>query len=225
MDKNELIISNQPFRVVLVMGPTSAPGSTGNILRDVAAVTANEAANAQLPLALDGFNIELRERCHAAFKLYGEDKLPCAWFQFEDSLQDPTDYFNGLTPGSAYAAFQSFCHSFMSEDILGQWVVERTRYYQEAQRKLPPDQRATGILLADIASVEDYKNVIGSFGPENVTLIQVRAKGAVDLSARIVPELEVGRKVEVEYTSDKEELAKAIRAAAPNLFIKIATQI
>lgn len=225
MNRNDLIINPNPFRVVLVTGPTSAPDFEGNPLRTVAAGIAQESTNAQMPLVLDGFNIEMRERCHAAFKLYSEDGMPAPWFQFEDSLQEPTSWFNGMAPGVAYAQFQSFCHSVMGAGVLGQWVVERCNFYREQQRKLDPDQRAQGVLLADIGSYEDYKTVVDSYGADNITLVEVRAAGAVDLSANIISSLEVPKRVQVEFTQNEDDLVQAIRDAAPHLFIKIASQI
>ena len=225
MNRNDLLINTTPFRVVLVAGPTTAPGFDGNVLRNVAAAIAQESTKAGMPLVLDGFNIEMRERSHAAFKLYGEDGLPVPWFQFEDSLQEPTDWFNGMSPGAAYAAFQAFVHGFMGESVLGQWVVERCNFYREQQRKLEPEQRATGVVLADIASYEDYNRVIQSYGADNVTLVEVRAAGAVDLSSNIISNLEVPKRVQVEFQNNEDDLVQAVRDAAPHLFIKIATQI
>ena len=64
MNNNELLIDNQPFKVVFVTGPTSVPGYLGNVRRDVAASVAQESANQQMPLVMDGFEMldELRTR-------------------------------------------------------------------------------------------------------------------------------------------------------------------
>jgi hypothetical protein len=222
MNNNKLILDDQPFKVVIVLGPTSAPGYVGNVRRDVAALIAKESADQEMALVQDGFNIEMRERCHAAFKLYAEDGLPVPWFQFENCLNDPTDFFNGMSPEAAYASFQSYVHTFMADSIMGQWVVERCNYYRNKQKELAPDARAKGVILADVASVADYKNVIESYGVDNATLIQVRCKGGIDLTAAIAPNLRTGRLAQIEFTEDKDQLTKAIREAAPHLFIKIA---
>ena len=173
MNQNELILNTSPFRAVFVMGPTTSPEYDGNPLRDVAAAIAQEASKEGMPLVLDGFNIEMRERCHAAYKLYSEDGMPAPWFQFEDSIDEPTDYFNGLTPAAAYGRFMDFCHNNMGQGILGQWVVERANFFREKQRKQPPEQRAQGIITADVASAFDYRRVVETYGAHNVTLVHV----------------------------------------------------
>lgn len=217
---NELILNTQPFKAVFVVGPQESSEYPGNPCRDVAAAIAQESTKEGMPLVLDGFCIEMRERCHAAYKLYSEDGMPAPWFQFEDSLGLPSSFFADKSPSEAYRAFSDYVTEQMGEATLGQWVVERANFYREKQRKAPPEQRAQGIITADVTSVANYNRVAKSYGVGNTTLVTVGQYVPVGLGG-----IEADRTVNIEFTTNEADLVQAVREAAPHLFIKIATQI
>ena len=207
---NSLIFDNQPFKVVFINAYSD------DVARQAAGFIADKAVG---PLAVDSFNFELRERCHAAFKLFTEERLPAAANYFDANLDQPTDFFAGNTPNQMYDRFSTFILETHGPEVLGQWVVERANYYRQQQRKLPPEQRVKGIILFDTATDESMERVAKSFGLDNCLELSI-VDAPRPFGYGTIDDVEIRTVVDPKTT--QEELGEAIRLVAPTLFIEIA---
>ncbi len=207
------LINDRPFRAIFLVG------STGVGRRTAARIIAQHTSIG--PIVLDAFHFELRERCHAAFKLFDEQRLPAPATCFDGQLDQPLDLFAGKTPRNAYLRFQRFVIDTMGAGALGEWVVQRLTYYRRLQekRKVPPDSRVRSVMLVDDAPTASYQVIVDALGAQNCTQLVIRRDGTVSLPVELP-----GVRTEVVRNPGDSEAAfeSAIRKAAPHLFIEIA---
>lgn len=199
------------MKVVLINGPL-------DVSKEVGILLCQNAANG--PWVLDEFGIELRERCHGAYRLMErvrpvpnvEMVVPRRHDHFETSMDIATEEFEGKTPREAYLAFyQYWVLPACGADALGRWLVRRVQFYVGQQmRAFPPSQRTRGMIVVDAGTVEECLPVVEAFGKANCTAIQVGNSRLDGLGIDVVslPNLE-GIPL------------NQIRMAAPGLFIEL----
>lgn len=209
-------VDSMPFRVVFVVG------GAGSGRRTAAKIIAEKGAIG--PCVLDAFSFELRERCHAAFKLYSDDRLPAPATYFEEQLDTKLDMFAGLSPRSAYDKFAAFLWATHGRECLGRWVVERIDYYRKLQirKKIPLERHVRAVVLFDDAPAASYKVVADALGANNCTQLVIRRRGTTTLPL----DLPGVHTAAVENCGDTVAgFEAAIRQAVPRLFIAIAKEV
>lgn len=212
-----------PLKVIFLLGARGAGKSTA------ALQLAEHAAGG--PFVLDGFNVEPRERCHAAYKIIDmQSRLPAPSHQFEDALDTPHDAFVGLSPRNAYIRFDRWLRDAFPKGTLGVWLAERCRYFQRVQKaKLPEEKRARTVIVHDEGTQPDYEEAVKIFGAAHCSAIHIKRaddKSAAALWTPQIAELVGGRVYTVENPGDHpSKLEKALRQAAPLLFLEIAKEI
>jgi len=204
-----------PFKALFITGGTG----TG---RRTAAKIIAEGAMGLRPCVVDAFYFELRERCHAAYKLFDAQRLPAPANYFDDQLDVPTAYFGDKTPRYAYSKFARFVNDAMGPDAPGLWVTQRLTYYRKLQEKMEPEKRVRAVVLFDDAPTPSYEAVVKYIGAEHCSQLLVRRDGTVSLAV----DLPGVRKSEVKNPGDTiAGFESAIRKAAPHLFIEIVTTL
>jgi hypothetical protein len=205
-------------RIILVSGPPRAGKDTAGQLL---------CAHAVGPLALDKLAVDLKERCHAAYRLFdGRTRMPLRHDYFEAQKDVMLQCFEGLTPRQAYVKFfQCWVEPVVGAGALGMWMVRRQmalmRYGLEKGMVMP-----AGLVITDAGRVEDCLPVIRQHGAESCTQLRVERDGCTfegdsrvdfDLSSRGV------RVATVRNPGDTMAgLLNRLREAAPWLFIEIA---
>lgn len=213
-------IKTGPFQAIFLVGGTG----TG---RRTAAKILTE-TSAMRPIVLDAFHFEVRERCHAAFKLFDQQRLPAQANYFEETIDEPNALFGGLTPRVAYSKFTQFVHKAMGLNAPGKWVVERLQFYRKLQSEklrngaIPLDRRVNAVALFDDAPVYSYEQVVTYIGADNCTQLVIQRDGIASMPV----DLPGVRTIEVKNPGDSvAAFESAIRRAAPHLFIQIATSL
>lgn len=175
---------------------------------------AQNAANG--PWVLDEFGIELRERCHGAYRMFEKvpnvGMVPLRHDYFTAQMDAPLECFGGLTPRVAYLAFyQNWVLPTCGADALGKWLVRRVQFYvgQEAKH-VPPSQRTRGMIIVDAGTPAECLPVIEAFGAQNCTVLQV---GDFRLD---IPGVDV-----VNFSLREGDLLPQLRSAAIGLFIEV----
>lgn len=122
---------------------------------------------------------ELKERCHAAYRLtrVGGGDLPAEWFEGSKDL--PCVGFRGLTPRAAYISFhEDYLKKVHGPRILGELLVDRV--VRECREKdmsphwLPP---IAEVAVSDAGDSEQCLPLVERFGQENVVLIYLSRPG------------------------------------------------
>lgn len=207
-------MDTRPFHVVFLVGSIGVGKRTAaKIMSDTVAIR---------PVVIDAFEFELRERCHAAYKLFDRQRLPVPANQFDAELDTPSKYFEGKSPRTAYAAFTKFVHENMGRDAMGRWLVDRVKFFRQLQaERLKPSDCARGMIIFDTAPQAAYERVVEYVGAENCTQIVIKRDGAVSLPVSIP-----GRMAEVKNSGETVAgLELAIRRAVPHLFIEMAKEV
>ncbi len=212
-------IQKEPFKAIFLVGGNGSGRKTAaKILSEQGAIR---------PIVVDSFHYELRERCHAAWKLFDASRLPAAANYFEDRLDEPCDLFHGCSPRNAYLKFQRFVHDAMGHAAMGEWVVERLTYYRSLQAErlkkgqVPPDRIVRGVILYDDAPASAYREVVKYLGAENCVAVTIRRQGVLSLPI----ELPGVRQYEVTNSGDTvSAFNSAFCRSVPHLFIETFTQ-
>lgn len=215
--------------VPILQGPFKAlfmVGGTGSGRKTAAQIVAG--SGAVRPMLLDAFYFELRERCHAAYKLFDQQRLPAPANYFEPVMNEPQEMFMGKTPASAYAQFTKFVHEAMGREAMGVWMTQRLRYFRQSQEQriadglIANDRRVRGAVIIDEAPLPAYAEVVKYIGAENCTQLVITR----DNINAIPKELAGVRTCRVRNPGDSvAAFETAIRNAAPHLFIEIATSL
>ena len=215
-------MSQPPFRVVFMSG------ARGSGKKTAAKIIADTAATG--PYVIDAFLFEMRERCHAAFKLFDPQRLPVHPLYFEESLDVPLGVFHG-TPRAAYARFAQFARDVMGPQVEGDWVAGRLRYFRRMQQeKLERgmiSKVARGTIIVDMpqytADSVVYRPIVDYVGAENCTVLHIERAGS-GIAQHIC--LDGVRGVRVRNPGDSvAAFETAIRKAAPHLYIEIAQSL
>lgn len=212
-------MSKPDFQVIFLKGMSGSGRKTlAQILHD----------NMPTPVVVDAFCFEFRERCHAAFKIVGQDRLPAPPMVFEGQLDEALDIFNGVTPRTAYTEFQSFINRTIGQEAMGQWVVDRIGFYRAMQlRKYAdtPEKHANTAILVDDAPLSSYQTIVDTFGAENCTQILVSRDGSSAAPLNLF-DAKSNHPVQTVRVNNRgknvEDFAEAIKKAAPHLFESVA---
>lgn len=209
-------------QVVLLNGPPRSGKDT------VAHIICSTAAHG--PWVHDKFAVELKERCHAAYRLYdSRSGLPVHHNYFEKQKDVPLQLFEGLTPRRAYIEFyEKWVAPVCGKDALGRWLVERVGYFMFQQEKnLPAAKRNCAMVISDAGTPEAVQKVVDRFGTDACTLINIERDGCTfEGDSRKKFEIPGIRTCTLRNPGDTvESLLAAVRAAAPHLYIEIATQL
>lgn len=210
------IISNRPFKATfLVGGEGSGRKTAARIIAEQGGVT---------PVVVDAFYYEMRERCHAALKLFDAQRLPVHADCFSGALNEPSEYFSGLTPRACYARFGRMMSEMFGPQIQGDWVVQRLRFYRSLQEEklsrglIAPDKVVQGIIVIDDAPGQSYQAIVNHLGVTNCTQVVIHRQGVVSFPVS-VPHMST---VRVDNPGDSiAAFENALRKAAPHIFIKI----
>jgi len=204
-------------RVVFVSGPPRCGKDAAGL------IIAKEGAH---PMALDKFAIELKERCHSAYRLMTHRAMPLPWGYFEEQKDVPLAAFEGLSPRQAYVEFfQKWVGPVCGRDALGRWLVKRVKHFAEIMRK--NGQVVPGIIITDAGRREDCLPVVSEWGALNMVQVRLSREGCTfegdsreDFDLR-----NVGVRTEkvVNPGDTLAGLSNALRAAFPGLFHKILT--
>lgn len=200
-----------PLKVVFFLGPRGAGKSSAALL-----VAENGSGG---PYVLDGFDVEVRERCHAAYKIIDtETRLPAPAHHFEASLDQPHEAFDGMSPRNAYLKFRRWVNDAFPTGTPGRWLAQRARFFQDLQAKRrPADQRVRTLLVHDEGTPADYGEAIKLFAVENCLAVQVVGQHQL---AAWAPSIEGLTPVAVKnLKTDLPSLRAALGAAVPSLFL------
>ena len=187
----------------------------------VAHAVMRSAGKDKSPWLVDWLAVEVRERCHAAYKIIdGRDGMPATYPAFAGQLDVPLDLFGGLSPRNAYQRFESsWLASAFPEDQLGRWAADRMKAWIEDQQRRCAPKPTQSIMVPDCAGRgPSAQRVVDAF-PGDVTLLQVYAKG----DSRYPLELTGVRDCVVEIAEDftPSQNEAAFRKAAPHLFLEL----
>ena len=214
MSNGKIIAAPQPFKAVFLVG------STG-VGRRTAAKILGESDLGCKPVVMDAFHFELRERCHAANKLFDSQRLPAQANAFEATIDEPNPLFGGLSPRVAYSKFARYVNDAMGPEAMGRWVVQRLKFYRALQEeRIAPEKRVRSVVIFDDAPTASFQEVVNYIGAGNCTQILIRRDGISSLAVQL-PGV---RLCEVKNSGDGiSAFELAIRKAAPHLFIQLAT--
>jgi hypothetical protein len=170
-------------------------------------------------LMLAPIEVELKERCHGAYRLYhGKGVVPHN--AFEAVKEMPSEYFEGRSPRDAYISFfRSWVKPVCGEDALGRWLVARI----ERLMKIPQIRMCTkGIIALNVGRRADCMPIVTWARAENCTLIKLTRDGCsykgdsredVNLDDLGVPTISVRNPGDHTFLN-------RVREAAPHLFIE-----
>ena len=105
---------------------------------------------------------------HAAHELYHSNGSPLPHDQFEDSKDQPIDWFFGKTPRAAYIAFsEAFMKPLHGPRIFGQLLLRSIRFSQEADV----------YVVTDSGFREEAEVLVEHFGAGNCFLARIHREG------------------------------------------------
>jgi len=114
---------------------------------------------------------ELKERCHAAYLLFGTDGRPLRHDWFESVKDEPREEFEGLTPREAYIAFsENWLKPTHGTGKLGEWLAEDILHW----KTILGDFTA---VVTDCGFLHEVVPLVGEFGAENILLIRLHRVG------------------------------------------------
>lgn len=203
------------MKIVFISGPPRCGKDTA------AQLIATEAAE---KMALDKFAIELKERCHSAYRLMLQNGMPIPWHYFEGTKDVPLAAFEGRSPRSAYIEFyRHWVEPVCGAGALGRWLVKRVKHFTALM--LSRGQAIPGMVISDAGRREDCIPVIREWGADSCILIRLSREGCTfkgdsrrDFTLR---DLGVRTETVVNPGDTIAGLSNAIRRAVPVLYMKL----
>lgn len=122
---------------------------------------------------------ELKERTHAAYRLFRHDGQPFDHDAYEETKDQRREVaFLGLTPREAYIAFhERYLKPVHGPDILGRLLIEREQRLCGRHKLLPWAPDASACAVSDAGDAAQCVPLIEAWGRENVTLIHLTRPG------------------------------------------------
>lgn len=150
------------MKIVFINGaPRSGKDSAGNMI----------AAEAPGKWISTKFATEVKERCHAAYRLTEAiGGRPFQHGHFEYVKDEPSILFHGRSPREAYKALsEKFMKPLHGKDIFGRMLVDRIHQFNRRD--------IDGFVITDSGFVEEAVPVVKEFGADNCMLLRLHRKG------------------------------------------------
>lgn len=205
-------IIRRPLRFIIISG---APNSG----RMTAARIIGNTADATGPWLMDRVQTEMRERCHAIFKILEQGtNLPAPPQVFDNQMDVPLKMFDGMTPAAAYAKFRKFAEDLWGPGIMGEWLGNRIKFFQQLEDKRETKDPIRSVLVPDFRGGDTavVEKLMEIFGAENFTHLHVTRNGAMDIH----PRFGIDKVFQIKNPGDsKASFEQLIRDTLPGLYI------
>ncbi len=123
---------------------------------------------------LDAYRFELRERCHAAYRLHSKQSArPLRHDFFDKQIDVPLAPFEGLSPLRAYEKFEAWARDAVGDGCLGKWQAVRLGIFVKMHENEPPERRPQSVVIVDAQRPEDCAHVVRAVGANRCTLLRV----------------------------------------------------
>lgn len=169
-------------------------------------------------LGRDGYSVaklaaELKERTHAAYRLFGTNSRPLRHDWFESVKDEPREEFLGRTPRDAYIQFhEGMLKPLHGEEVLGVLLLARLR-----GRLFGLDPEGD-LIVTDAGDRLQCLPLVDAFGEANTTLIHLEAQGSRWTDNRVPFTLDRVRTVEVTNPKDScSNLLRVLKDTLPEL--------
>jgi len=194
-------------------------GALGSGRRTAGEVLCREGSRG--PWVMDSVEHELRERCHAAYRIHDRRTgRAAAALAFEGQLDVPLTIFEGLSPRLAYSRFRGYVEGSSGVRAPGEWLARRVAFLLDLQvRELPPERRCRSLVVVDPERAEDCLGLVRLVGAGSCTLVRMIRQDLVDVSGM---QLDGVRTADAWNPGDTVSgLANDLRRKAPHLFLEV----
>lgn len=125
------------------------------------------------------FATELKERVHAAYRLFDKrTRKPIAAEALESIKDHPQPFFMGRTPREVWIAFsEAFMKPLHGKDVFGRLLLSRLQYELACEDGLSAEKQTEAIVITDSGFQEEAAVIVRHFGADSCRLIRVHRHG------------------------------------------------